>query len=44
MGPGRDSREMTFVSKLKAAAPDSRIENLDPVVNARAVKSAREIK
>ncbi len=41
---GRDSREMTFVSKLKAAAPDSRIENLDPMVNAlRAVKSAREI-
>ena len=41
---GRDSREMTFVSKLKAAAPDSRIENLDPIVNAlRAVKSAREI-
>jgi Xaa-Pro aminopeptidase len=41
---GRDSREMTFVSKLKNAAPDSRIENLDPVLNAlRAVKSAREI-
>jgi Xaa-Pro aminopeptidase len=41
---GRDSREMTFVSKLKTAAPDSRIENLDPIVNAlRAVKSAREI-
>jgi len=41
---GRDSREMTFVSKLRAAAPGSRIENLDPHVNAlRAVKSAREI-
>jgi Xaa-Pro aminopeptidase len=41
---GRDSREMTFVSKLKSAAPDSRIENLDPIVNAlRAIKSAREI-
>jgi Xaa-Pro aminopeptidase len=41
---GRDSREMTFVSKLKAAAPESRIENLDPIVNAlRGVKSAREI-
>ena len=41
---GRDSREMTFVSKLKTTAPGSRIENLDPVVNAlRAVKSAREI-
>src|SRR5882757_7535614 len=41
---GRDSREMTFVSKLKTAAPGSRIENLDPIVNAlRAVKSVREI-
>jgi Xaa-Pro aminopeptidase len=41
---GRDSREMTFVSKLEAAAPNSKIENLDPIVNAlRAVKSAREI-
>ena len=41
---GRDSREMTFVSKLKTAAPGSRIENLDPIVNAlRAVKSPREI-
>ena len=41
---GRDSREMTFVSKLKTAAPNSRIENLDPILNAlRAVKSAREI-
>ena len=41
---GRDSREMAFVSKLKTAAPASRIENLDPIVNAlRAVKSLREI-
>jgi Xaa-Pro aminopeptidase len=41
---GRDSREMTFVSKLKTAAPNSRIENLDPMLNAlRAVKSTREI-
>jgi Xaa-Pro aminopeptidase len=41
---GRDSREATFVAKLKAAAPTSEIRNLDPIVNAlRAVKSAREI-
>ena len=41
---GRDSREMTFVSKLKTAAPNSKIENLDPMLNAlRAVKSAREV-
>ena len=41
---GRDSREATFVAKLKAAAPDSKIQNLDPIVNAmRAVKSPREI-
>jgi Xaa-Pro aminopeptidase len=41
---GRDSREATFIAKLKAAAPDSKIENLDTIVNAmRAVKSPREI-
>ncbi|MBI1876241.1 MAG: aminopeptidase P N-terminal domain-containing protein [Acidobacteria bacterium] len=41
---GRDSREATFVTKLKAAAPQSEIRNLDPIVNAlRAVKSPREI-
>lgn len=41
---GRDSREATFIAKLRAAAPDSRIENLDPIINAmRAVKSPREI-
>lgn len=41
---GRDSREATFVEKLKAAAPASEIKNLDPILNAlRAVKSAREI-
>ena len=41
---GRDSREATFIAKLKAAAPDSKIENLDPVINTlRAVKSPREI-
>jgi Xaa-Pro aminopeptidase len=41
---GRDSREATFVEKLKAAAPQSEIKDLDPIVNGlRAVKSAREI-
>jgi Xaa-Pro aminopeptidase len=41
---GRDSREATFVAKLKAAAPNSEIKDLDPIVNAlRAVKSPREI-
>lgn len=41
---GRDSREATFVDKLKLASPSSEIRNLDPIVNAlRAVKSPREI-
>jgi Xaa-Pro aminopeptidase len=41
---GRDSREAAFVAKLKQAAPQSEIRNLDPLVNQlRAVKSAREI-
>lgn len=41
---GRDSRETAFIGKLKRAAPLSRIENLDPILNAlRAVKSPREI-
>jgi Xaa-Pro aminopeptidase len=41
---GRDSREATFVDKLKLAAPASEIKNLDPIINAlRAVKSPREI-
>jgi Xaa-Pro aminopeptidase len=41
---GRDSREATFIAKLKDAAPQSEIKNLDPIVNGlRAVKSAREI-
>ena len=41
---GRDSREATFIAKLKAAAPNSEIKDLDPIVNAlRAVKSPREI-
>jgi Xaa-Pro aminopeptidase len=41
---GRDSREATFVEKLKAAAPPPPIKDLDPIVNGlRAVKSPREI-
>jgi Xaa-Pro aminopeptidase len=41
---GRDSREATFVERLKLAAPASEIKNLDPIVNAlRAVKSPREV-
>jgi len=41
---GRDSREAAFLAKLKAAAPQSEIKNLDPILNAlRAVKSLREI-
>ena len=41
---GRDSREATFITKLKTAAPDSKVENLDTIINAmRAVKSPREI-
>jgi len=41
---GRDSREATFIEKLKQAAPSSEIKNLDPIINAlRAVKSPREV-
>jgi Xaa-Pro aminopeptidase len=41
---GRDSREATFVAKLKAASPAPEVRDLDPIVNAlRAVKSPREI-
>jgi len=41
---GRTSREQQLIAKLRAAAPDSRIEDLDPIVDAlRAVKSPREI-
>jgi Xaa-Pro aminopeptidase len=41
---GRDSREATFVARLKATAPSLEIRDLDPIVNAlRAVKSPREI-
>jgi Xaa-Pro aminopeptidase len=41
---GRDSREATFIAKLKEAAPESEIKNLDPILNAlRVKKSAAEI-
>jgi Xaa-Pro aminopeptidase len=41
---GRDSREAAFRTRLKAAAPEAEIKDLDPIVNAlRAVKSPREI-
>jgi Xaa-Pro aminopeptidase len=41
---GRDSREATFVMRLKSAAPASEVRDLDPILNAlRAVKSPREI-
>ncbi len=41
---GRDSREQTFVAKLRAASSGLEVKDLDPIVNAlRAVKSPREI-
>ncbi len=41
---GRDSREATFIARLKDAAPQSEIVNLDPILNSlRVVKSAREV-
>ena len=41
---GRPSREEAFVAKLKEAAPQATLEDLDPIVDAlRAVKSPREI-
>lgn len=41
---GRDSREAAFIVRLKTAAPQSDIKDLDPIVDAlRAVKSPREI-
>ena len=41
---GRDSREATFIAKLKAFAPEAEIKNLDPLENQlRLVKSPREI-
>ena len=41
---GRLSREEQFVQKLKAAAPQSDIKDLDPILDAlRDIKSPREI-
>jgi len=41
---GRDSREAAFIARLKTAAPQAAIQNLDPILNAlRAIKSPREI-
>ncbi len=41
---GRDSREATFIARLKTFAPAAEIKDLDPIINAlRAVKSPREI-
>jgi Xaa-Pro aminopeptidase len=41
---GRDSREAAFIAKLKSAAPQSEVRDLDPILNAlRAVKTPREI-
>ncbi len=41
---GRVSREEAFITKLKAAAPQSKIQDLDPLVDdMRVIKSAREI-
>ncbi|MCU1236429.1 MAG: peptidase [Candidatus Solibacter sp.] len=41
---GRSSREEIFIEHLKAAAPQSKIENLDPILDElRGTKSAREI-
>jgi Xaa-Pro aminopeptidase len=41
---GRVSREEQFLAKLKQAAPQAAITDLDPIIDAlRAIKSAREI-
>ena len=41
---GRDSREATFIAKLKEKGSTLEVKNLDTIVNAmRAVKSAREV-
>jgi Xaa-Pro aminopeptidase len=41
---GRVSREDQFIARLKQAAPQSSVDDLDPVVDAlRAIKSPREI-
>ena len=41
---GRESREEAFLAHLKAASPQSKVENLDPVLDElRGTKSPREI-
>jgi len=41
---GHVGRDETFLARLKAAAPDSQLEDLDPILDTlRAVKSPREI-
>jgi len=41
---GRVSREEAFIGKLKAAAPQSEVKDLDPLIDGlRLIKSAREI-
>ncbi len=41
---GRSSREEAFIGKLKAAAPQSEIKDLDPILDLmRGIKSPREI-
>ena len=41
---GRPSREETFIAKLKAAAPESEVRNLDPILDTlRGTKSPAEI-
>src|SRR5258707_4082138 len=41
---GRGSREEAFLGRLKSAAPQSEVKDLDPIVDElRGVKSAREI-
>ena len=41
---GRDSREAAFIAKLKEAAPQAAVKDLDPLLDAmRATKSPREI-
>jgi Xaa-Pro aminopeptidase len=41
---GRDSREATFIARLRALAPQSEVTDLDLVINPlRAIKSPREI-
>jgi len=41
---GRPSREKAFIGKIDARAPNSRVEDLDPILDAmRLVKSPREI-